>query len=159
MSSILRFAAALLLPLVVGGLGAVATSRGVATWYPTLVRPSFAPPNWVFGPVWTTLYLMMGWASWLVWRAGPERGEVRAALALYLVQLACNLAWSFLFFGLHMPGVAFVEILILLALILATIVRFAPISAAAAWLLGPYALWVAFASVLNGAFWWLNRRG
>ncbi len=157
MASTFRLLIALLLPLAIGGVGAMGTSASVTTWYPTLVRPSFAPPSWVFGPVWTLLYLMMGFASWLVLRAGPARPEVRAALALYLVQLVFNLLWSFLFFGLRRPDIAFVEILVLLALIVATIARFAPVSRPAAWLLAPYAAWVAFASALNGAFWWLNR--
>lgn len=157
MTRILGFLAAVLLPLAVGGLGSLATIGGVRTWYPTLVRPSFAPPDWVFGPVWTLLYLMMGTASWLVWRAGADRPEVRSALILYLLQLGLNLAWSWLFFGLHRPGLALIEILALLALILWTMLRFAPISTAAAWLLVPYAAWVMFATVLNAGFWWLNR--
>ncbi len=157
--SYLVLLAALALPLAVGALGAIGTGAAVATWYQTLVRPSFAPPSWVFGPVWTVLYLMMGWASWLVWRAGWRRPEVRAALALYLVQLAFNLAWSFLFFGLRRPDLALAEILVLFALIVWTLARFAPLARAAAWLLVPYAAWVAFAAVLNGGFWWLNRAG
>jgi len=154
---VLRLLVAVLVPLGIGGLGAFATMDGVRTWYPTLVQPSFAPPSWVFGPVWTTLYIMMGVASWLVWRSGAGRPEVRIALGLYAAQLVLNLAWSWLFFGLRMPGLALVEILALLALILWTIARFAPISRPAAWLLAPYAAWVSFASLLNGAYWWLNR--
>lgn len=157
MTRIAGFLAAVLLPLLVGGLGSLATMGGVRTWYPTLARPSFAPPDWVFGPVWTALYLMMGVSSWLVWRAGADRPEVRSALALYLIQLGLNLAWSWLFFGLHRPGLALVEIVLLLAAILWTMLRFAPISTVAAGLLAPYAAWVLFAAVLNAGFWWLNR--
>ncbi len=157
MTKVLSFLTALFLPLVVGGLGSLATMGGVRTWYPTLTRPSFAPPDWVFGPVWTALYLMMGVSSWLVWRAGADRPEVRTALALYLLQLGLNLAWSWLFFGLHRPGLALIEILLLLALIVWTMLRFAPISTAAGWLLAPYAAWVTFATALNAGFWWLNR--
>ena len=157
MTDLLRLAAALLASLAVGFLGAFATMDGVRVWYPTLVKPPFNPPSWVFGPVWTTLYLMMGVACWLVWRAGTDRPEVRAALTLYVVQLVFNLAWSYLFFGIRQPLIALVEIVLLLALIVWTMARFAPISSAAAWLLAPYAAWVSFATVLNGALWWLNR--
>lgn len=148
---------AVALPLGVGALGALATMDGVRTWYPTLVRPSFAPPSWVFGPVWTTLYVMMGVASWLVWRTGSARPEVRSALTVYGVQLALNLAWSWLFFGLHQPLPALVDIVVLLALIVVTARRFARIDRAAGALLVPYLAWVSFATALNAAFWWLNR--
>ena len=145
------------LPLVVGVLGSFTTMDAVREWYPTLVRPSFAPPTWVFGPVWTTLYVMMGAASWLVWRQGFAKPEVRSALALYGVQLVFNLAWSSLFFGLRQPFVALIEIGLLLALIAITGLRFAAVSRTAAVLMVPYLAWVAFATVLNGGFWWLNR--
>jgi len=129
----------------------------VRTWYPALVRPSFAPPPWVFGPVWTTLYVMMGVASWLVWRQGFGRLEVRSALVFYGVQLVFNLAWSWLFFGLQKPFLALLDIVVLLVLIGVTAIRFAAVSRGAALLLLPYLAWVAFATVLNGGFWWLNR--
>jgi translocator protein len=148
---------AVAIPLLVGGLGSAFTVESVRTWYPALVRPSFAPPSWVFGPVWTALYVMMGVASWLVWKRGPERPEVRVALVVYGVQLLFNLAWSWLFFGLRQPLIALVDIVVLLALIAVTIRRFAPISRVAATLLLPYLLWVSFATALNAGFWWLNR--
>jgi translocator protein len=122
------------------------------------VRPSFAPPSWVFGPVWTTLYLMTGVASWLVWREGLAKPEVRSALMVYGVQLGFNLAWSWLFFGLQRPLLALLDIVILLVLIGVTMLRFAAVSRWAAWLMVPYLAWVAFATVLNGGFWWLNRQ-
>ncbi len=149
--------AAVLLPLVVGVLGSVATMDSVRTWYPTLVRPPFAPPSWVFGPVWTTLYLMMGLASWLVWRQGGARPEVRSALAYYGVQLLLNLAWSWLFFGLKQPFLALLDIVALLVLVAVTALRFAAISRGGAMLMVPYLAWVLFATVLNGGYWWLNR--
>jgi tryptophan-rich sensory protein len=149
---------AVLLPLVVGGLGSFSTMDSVRTWYPTLVRPSFAPPSWVFGPVWTTLYLMMGVASWLVWREGFAKPEVRSALMVYGVQLGLNLAWSWLFFGLQRPLLALLDIVVLLVLIGVTMLRFAAVSRGAALLMAPYLAWVAFATVLNGGFWWLNRQ-
>lgn len=148
---------AVALPLLVGALGSIATMDAVREWYPTLVRPSFSPPDWVFGPVWTTLYIMMGVASWLVWRQGPGRPEVRIALALYAAQLLLNLAWSWLFFGLRQPLLGLVDIVLLLALILVTTVRFAAVSRAAALLMLPYGAWVAFATVLNAGLWRLNR--
>lgn len=148
---------AMLLPLVVGVLGSFSTMESVRTWYPTLVRPSFAPPSWVFGPVWTTLYLMMGVASWLVWRQGLAKPEVRSALASYGVQLILNLAWSWLFFGLKRPFLALLDIVVLLVLIGVTTLRFAAVSRGAALLMAPYLAWAAFATVLNGGFWWLNR--
>lgn len=157
MTSVLALAAAVLLPQAVGALGALSTFGAVRDWYPTLVRPSFAPPTWVFGPVWTTLYVMMGLASWLVWRQGFARPEVRSALTVYGVQLAFNLAWSWLFFGLRQPFLALLEIIVLFGLIAVTAWRFAPLSRAAAVLMLPYGAWVAFASVLNAGFWWLNR--
>jgi len=149
-------AVALVVPLAVGGLGSLATFDAVRTWYPTLTRPVFAPPNWVFGPVWTALYAMMGVASWLVWRA-PDRPRARHALALYSLQLLLNLAWSWLFFGLRQPLAALVEIVALLTLIALTTLRFAPLSRAAAALMMPYLAWVSFATLLNAGFWWLNR--
>jgi len=155
--SLAALVAAVLLPLAIGALGGLATSTSVRTWYPTLVRPAFAPPPWIFAPVWTVLYVMMGVASWLVWREGFARPDVRSALAVYGVQLALNLAWSWLFFGLRQPLVALIEIVVLLALIAITMARFAPLSRTAAGLMLPYLAWVAFATVLNGAFWWLNR--
>jgi benzodiazapine receptor len=148
---------AVLLPLAVGALGSLPTFGAVRDWYPTLVRPSFAPPTWVFGPVWSTLYAMMGVASWLVWRQGVARPGVRTALTLYAVQLAFNFAWSWLFFGMRRPFLALLEILVLLALVGATAVRFAAASRGAALLMAPYFAWVAFAALLNGGFWWLNR--
>lgn len=148
---------AVLLPLVVGMVGSFSTMDSVRTWYPALVRPSFAPPSWVFGPVWTALYLMMGVASWLVWRQGSSKPEVRSALLVYGVQLSLNLAWSWLFFGLRQPLLALIDIVVLLVLIGVTMRRFAVVSRGAAILLAPYLAWVGFATVLNGGYWWLNR--
>lgn len=148
---------AVLLPLVVGILGSFSTIDSVRDWYPTLVRPSFAPPSWVFGPVWTALYVMMGVASWLVWRRGLTRPEVRRALVLYSVQLGFNLAWSLVFFGLRRPFAALIDIVVLFALIAITTLRFVVVSRPAALLLLPYLAWVGFATALNAGFWWLNR--
>jgi len=157
MAAFLRFLVAAALPLLVGGLSGVATARGVRDWYPTLVKPSFNPPSWVFGPVWTVLYLMMGVAAFIVWQKGLAHAGVRAALAVFLLQLALNGLWSILFFGLRSPGWAFVEILALWVSIVATLVLFWRLDTTAGLLLVPYLGWVSFAALLNGSIWYLNR--
>jgi tryptophan-rich sensory protein len=141
--------------LAVGALGGWVTADSVKTWYTTINKPSFTPPNWVFGPVWTVLYVLMGIAGWRVWcKARPD--QLRVPLALFAVQLALNLAWSVVFFGAHRIGGAVVVIVGLEAAILATMVAFRRIDGLAALLLVPYALWVVFAAVLNIAAWQLN---
>ncbi len=142
--------------VLVGALGAFATASSVATWYPTLTKPSWTPPDAWFGPVWTALYVAMGVAAWLVWRA-REWNETRTPLVLFAVQLALNAAWSFLFFGLRSPGLALVEIVALWVAIVATLLAFGRVSRLAAWLLTPYLAWVSFAMALNLAIWTLNR--
>lgn len=124
-------------------------------WYQELDKPSWNPPAWVFAPVWSLLYLMMAVAGWLVWR---ERGRkaVRLALALFVLQLALNAAWSWLFFGLNRPDLAFVEIVVLWLAILATAARFWRVRRAAGALLLPYLAWVGFAGVLNFVLWRMN---
>jgi len=139
----------------VSAFGAVITAASVADWYPTLHKPWFNPPNEVFAPVWTVLYLMIAVAGWLVWRrAGLRRG--RTALSFYALQLVLNLGWSWVFFGLRSPGAGLVVIVALLAAIVATTVLFARIDRWAAWLFVPYCAWVGFATLLNAAIWWLN---
>jgi benzodiazapine receptor len=148
---------ALAVPLAVGGLGGIATSSSVSTWYQTLSRPSWNPPDWVFGPVWTLLYILMGVAMWLVWRSGWDSPEGQMGLILFGVQLLFNLLWSLIFFGLRKPGWALLEIGLLWVLILATLVQFYRLRPGAGLLLVPYQLWVTFATALNAAIWWLNR--
>ena len=133
------------------------TTAGIYTWYNRIIKPSFQPPNWVFGPVWTILYALMGIAAYLVWEKGWEKREVKTALGIFGIQLILNFFWSFIFFGNKAFGWAFVEILVLWIFIALTIWKFYKISKTAAYLLIPYILWVSFASVLNGAIWWLNR--
>lgn len=123
-------------------------------WYAALNKPSFNPPSWVFGPVWTTLYLMMAVAAWGVWRFGNER---KAALVAFGIQLALNAAWSPLFFGMHRPDLAFIDLVALWFAIVATIVLFLRQVTWAGWLLAPYLAWVTFAGVLNFSIWQLNR--
>ncbi len=124
-------------------------------WYATLSKPSWNPPGWVFGPVWTALYTMMGIAAWLVWRRGGFSAQ-RRPLGLFLVQLALNAAWTPLFFGLHWTGVAFADIVLLWLALAATIAACHPVNRAAAWLLAPYLMWVSFAALLNFTLWRLN---
>jgi tryptophan-rich sensory protein len=142
---------------VVGGLAGAATDSGVRDWYPTLTKPSFNPPSWVFGPVWTVLYILMGIAAFLVWNKGLDQEGVRLALALFAAQLFLNGLWSFLFFGMESPFVAFLEILVLWVLIVATVIAFWRMNPWAGLLLVPYLGWVSFAAVLNGSIWVLNR--
>ncbi len=148
----------LLLCYGAAAVGGLLSANGVSSWYPSLIKPSFNPPNWVFGPVWTLLYGMMAVAAWLVTRHAAQGGEgTRRAIALFLVQLVLNALWSGLFFGARQPGWAFVEIIALWLAIAATIAAFLPIDRWAAGLMAPYLAWVTFASVLNGSLWWLNR--
>lgn len=147
----------LLLPLVVGGLGGLVTSRSVADWYQTLEKPYFSPPDWVFGPVWTLLYLLIGVSLYLVWASPLTYPYTKTAAYIFFgIQLVLNLMWSLVFFGLHAPAFAAVVILMLLVAIVLTMVSFWPISRWAALLLVPYLLWVSFATALNVAVALLN---
>ena len=139
----------------VAAAGSLSTFRSLVDWYPTLQKPSFNPPNSVFGPVWSVLYTMMAVSAWLVWRSGPFR-STRLPLGLFGVQLALNLGWSLIFFGLRNPGPAFAEIVALWLSILATIVAFWRVRPLAGAILIPYLCWVSFASALNFAIWRLN---
>ena len=124
-------------------------------WYAGLHKPAWNPPGWIFGPVWSALYTMMAVAAWLVWQRGGFAAQ-RRPLGWFLAQLVLNAVWTPLFFGLHRPGVAFAEIILLWLAIAATLVAMRPVSRAAAWLLVPYLAWVSFAAVLNGTLWRLN---
>ena len=136
-------------------LGGVATGGAVRDWYPTLAKPAWNPPAWVFGPVWTVLYVLMAVAAWLVWRRAGWSGA-RRALTVFFVQLTLNAAWSGLFFGLRNPGAAFAEILLLWGAIAWTLVLFWRFSALAGMMFIPYLAWVSFAAVLNFTIWRLN---
>ncbi len=144
----------LVLCFAASGIGAVASIRAAA-FYGELTQPTWAPPSWVFGPMWTLLYAMMAVAAWLVWRTGGFRAN-RTALTLFLVQLAVNALWSWLFFAWHLGAFAFFDILLLWVLIVATLVHFWRVRAVAGALLVPYLLWVSFAGALNYAVWQLN---
>jgi tryptophan-rich sensory protein len=139
----------------VAAAGGAVTATSVETWYAGLAKPPFNPPDWVFGPVWTALYLMIAVAGWRVWRRRSESGAW-LALGAWGVQLSLNLSWSMLFFGARMIGAALVEIAVLLAAILITAALFWRIDRIAGVLLVPYTAWVSFATVLNAALWRLN---
>ena len=156
MKPVFKIIIAIVVCLAVGGLSGFATTDAIEGWYASINKPSFNPPNWIFGPVWTTLYIMMGVAAGLVWKAGWDRAAVKTAMTIFGVQLLLNGLWSAIFFSWQSPLWALVEILVLLAFIILTIIRFKPINNTAAFLLVPYLLWVSFATVLNASIWWLN---
>jgi tryptophan-rich sensory protein len=143
--------------LLVGAIAGYFTTSGVNGWYAVANKPSFNPPNWVFAPVWTALYIMMGIALYLVWsKEGIDKDVKQTALVLFAVQLGLNFAWSFIFFYAQQPGWAFVDIVFMWLAILLTIFWFGKISPLSAWLLVPYISWVSFASLLNFYIWKLN---
>lgn len=155
MKNLLALGVALLVCFAVAGLGGWWTMGGLREWYPTLVKPSWNPPNWVFGPVWTALYAMMAVASWMIWKRRDHPGALMA-LGVFGVQLFLNLAWSGLFFGLRNPGWAFADILALWVAIATVIVLAWPVDRAASLLLIPYLGWVTFATALNFSIWQIN---
>lgn len=146
----------ILISQTAGIIGSIFTSSSIADWYVNVNKPSFNPPNWIFGPVWITLYTLMGIASYLIWKARKKNLQTKTALIIYAVHLVLNVLWSIIFFGLRNPGMAFVEIIILLIMILATMYWFFKINKTAFYLFVPYLLWVSFASVLNFYIWKLN---
>ncbi len=153
---IIKLICAIALPLAAGAIGSFFTMPAIPEWYATLTKPELAPPNWVFGPVWTTLYVLMGVAFFLVWRRGFTESGVRLAAGIFIFQLILNTAWSIVFFNLRSPGGALIVIVFLWTAILITMFSFARFSRLAAWLLVPYLAWVSFASYLNYAIWTLN---
>jgi tryptophan-rich sensory protein len=140
-----------------GALGAVFTRSAIPVWYAALKKPSFTPPNWLFGPAWITLYLLMAIAAGLIWQKGLGHPGVRAALAAFVVQLLLNALWSPVFFGLRSPLAGAVVIVLLWLAIVLTMLLFWKLSHPAAWLLLPYLLWVSYASALNISIYFLNR--
>ena len=143
--------------LLLGNASGGVTFLSIENWYATLERPPGTPPNGVFGPVWTVLYAMMGYALALIWHLPKETEGKRCALKWFGIQMVINLMWTPAFFGFHRPGIALVIIVLLLVSIGITIVRFLPLSRWAGWLLVPYFAWVGYATYLNAGFWWLNR--
>jgi tryptophan-rich sensory protein len=156
MNKFFKLAIAVVVAEAAGIIGAVFTAPAIPVWYATLVKPAFNPPAWVFGPVWTTLFLLMGIAAFLVWQKGLKKKQVRVALLLFVLQLGLNTLWSIIFFGLRSPGGALIEIVFLWLAIAATIAAFYKISKPAAWLMVPYIMWVSFAAFLNYSIWIVN---
>jgi len=146
---IVRLVVAVAIPLVAAFLGSVFTMPSIPTWYAAINKPAWNPPNWIFGPVWTILFILMGIALWLIWEKGLDKIQVRTAVNIFSAQLVLNIVWSLLFFGLHSPFWAFIEIIALWLMILWTIIAFYRLDKTAGLILIPYILWVSFASFLN----------
>ena len=154
---IIKLVVSIAVCLAAGGIGGLFTAKSVKTWYPTLKKPRFTPPRQAFGPVWTTLYILMGISVFLVWREGLAAPGVTLAFILFWVQLAFNVAWSAVFFGMRHKGGGLAVIVILWLLILGTIITSFRVNAAAGGLLIPYIVWVSVATYLNAGLWRLNR--
>lgn len=152
----LKLVVAVVVTQLAGIIGSLFTFSAIPTWYATLTKPELNPPSWIFGPVWTALYLLMGVSAFLIWQKGWARKDVKIALSVYGVQLVLNALWSIVFFGMQNPGLALVNIVLLFVSIVATMVLFYKISRPALYLLIPYILWVSFASYLNYAIYALN---
>lgn len=152
----MKFFISILIPLLVGAISGYFTSSGVDGWFAAANKPWFNPPNWIFAPVWTTLYILMGIALFLVWRSDADKNIKQTAIILFAVQLTLNFFWSIIFFKLQQPGWAFAEIIFMWLMILLTILWFGKISPTPAWLLVPYISWVSFAAILNYSIWQLN---
>jgi benzodiazapine receptor len=153
--SLIRLVVAVGLCFIAGAIGSWLTYPNIASWYAGLNKPFFSPPNWLFAPVWTCLYALIGLAFWRVWTLGSGPALQAAALA-FGIQLILNVAWSGAFFALHAPGLALFVIVALIFAIIATMSAFGRIDRPAAWMLTPYLAWVLFATTLNTAIWWLN---
>jgi benzodiazapine receptor len=153
---IIKLVASISVCLLAGMIGSIFTAKAMPTWYISLNKPPFTPPNWLFAPAWTTLYILMGIAAFIIWRKGLGNKSVRTALALFMVQLILNAFWSLAFFGLKSPLLGLAVIILLWIAILFTILTFFRISRAAGILMVPYILWVSFAAILNGSIWLLN---
>jgi translocator protein len=154
-SSTIKLVYSLLITLGVGAIAGFATASSINAWYAFLLKPAFNPPNWVFGPVWTMLYILMGISLYLVWRQAPSRHRYNA-LSLFFIQLFFNFCWSFIFFYFHHIGLALFDIILLWIFIVLTIIFFAKHHKTAAALLVPYLAWVSFAAILNAAIYRLN---
>ena len=154
--SVIRLVVSIIICQAAGLAGSLFNFASIPTWYATVNKPFFNPPNWVFAPAWTTLFLLMGISLYLIWDKGLGSKGVRKGVYIFGIQLGLNVLWSALFFGLRSPPLAFIEIVALWIAILLTIRAFIPISKRAAWLLVPYITWVSFAAILNLSIWALN---
>jgi len=156
-SKIVKFIISILIPQISGGIGSIATSLSVGTWYKILEKPWFNPPSFVFAPVWTLLFLCIGVALYLVWSKNNKDEEIyKIGIYIFSGQMILNIIWSYLFFGLRNPGVAFFEMIVLLIFIILNVIFFFKINKLAGYLMIPYILWVCFALVLNFSIWRLN---
>ena len=153
---ILKLIASIILPLAIGAIAGMFTSQSIPDWYATLNRPSFNPPNWIFGPVWTTLYLLMGISLFLIWKQDKSK-ERNLAIWVFLLQLLLNFGWSFIFFYFNMIGLALIEIILLWISIVIMLILYYKIKPIAAYINIPYFLWVTFAAILNASYYFLNR--
>ncbi len=156
MKSIYKLLISIAIPLTVGGISGFFTSSSVNTWFVTLNKPSFNPPSWLFAPVWTTLYIMMGISFYIIWNNHAKLEKRYTGYTYYWLQLALNFLWSFLFFYFQRPHLALIDIILLFIMIASTIFSFRKVSKTAAWLLVPYLCWVTFATALNFEIWRLN---
>ncbi len=156
MSNTVKLIIAIAIPLIIGLSGGAFTAAEIPNWYAKLNKPTWQPPNWLFGPVWTTLYVLMGIALYLVWKSDAMLSLKQTAFILFAIQLTLNFFWSIIFFNQHQIGWAMAEIIVMWILILLTIFSFSKINNTAAWLLVPYISWVSFASLLNYTIWKLN---
>ncbi|HTL09520.1 MAG TPA: TspO/MBR family protein [Chitinophagaceae bacterium] len=156
MSNTVKLVISIAATVGIGLLGGIFTGPEIQTWFVHLQKPSWNPPNWLFAPVWSTLYLLMGIAFYLIWKSPGAGDGKRWAMIIFIVQFALNFFWSFIFFREHQMGWAFVEIIVLWIAILCTIIAFSRINKTAAWLLVPYISWVSFAAILNYTIWQLN---
>jgi len=151
-----RLLISLALPQLAGLIGSIFTVSAIPVWYVSLQRPSFSPPNWIFGPVWILLYLLMGISSYLIWQKIEQNKKAKESLWLFWIHLFFNAAWSIIFFGLQNPELAFTNIIIIWIFIVILILKFWKINKWSTYLLIPYLLWVSFASILNYSIWYLN---
>ncbi len=155
-SSFWKFIIAIVLCELTGAISGLISMTSMNPWFDTINKPSWNPPSYLFGPVWAVLYLLMGISFTLIWKSSAPIATKRIAETVFFIQLCLNFCWSILFFKLHSPALALIDILLMVVAILITIFRFASISKAAAWLLVPYILWVCFATMLNFAIWSMN---
>lgn len=155
--NVIKFLVCIIASFAAGGIGSLFTFKAIPTWYAGLKKPRYTPPNWVFGPVWTTLYVLMAISVFLVWQEGLTTGYTVLAFILFWLQLSINALWSVIFFGFRLKGGGVITIIVLWFLILATIVASFPVSSWAGVLLIPYIAWVSIAVYLNIGVWWLNK--
>ena len=156
MRNILQLLIAIAICEAAGIIGSIFTAQAITEWYSSLAKPALNPPSWIFGPVWITLYALMGIAVYLVWKHGFNAKPVRMALGIFALQLVLNTSWSIVFFDLQNPALAFINIIALWISIVWTMLLFYRITKTATWLLAPYILWVSFAAYLNFSIWMLN---